>query len=149
MREIKFRAWDIREKHMYYTDISDYPGQCTIILIILPYTGFFGTMNAGRGYVTATHWQKITHETYVIGSNGILMQYTGLKDINGKEIYEGDRVCDHRIEEDNVYTVRWSDSCGGFVIDLEDEQLWNILEYLEIIGNIYENPEMQLKTNAE
>lgn len=72
----------------------------------------------------------------------ILMQYTGLKDKNGKEIYEGDILKEHGIVAWNDEGHRWS------AIDLKwnDRKEWHDLDYLtspfEIIGNIYENPEL-------
>ncbi len=72
----------------------------------------------------------------------ILMQYTGLKDKNGKEIYDGDILKAQGIVAWNDVGHRWS------AIDLNwnDRREWHDLEYLtspfEIIGNIYENTEL-------
>ena len=69
------------------------------------------------------------------GTRFILMQYTGLKDKNGKEIYEGDIVVETEQDDSTLQrTVVWNESFGGW-------SLFNKSAY-EIIGNIYENPEL-------
>ena len=74
-------------------------------------------------------------------SSYILMQFTGLTDKNGKEIYEGDIVRTTGWPDgDPVY---WVDGrfCVGQPSNLADF-LGSIAEGCEIIGNIYENPEL-------
>ena len=79
-----------------------------------------------------------------------LMQYVGLKDKNGKEIYEGDivkfRFKDDReefpdligyIEYQTTFTAfRIMSNQGSFKIDITE------IKFIEVIGNIYENPKL-------
>jgi len=98
-----------------------------------------------------------SHEaSYSCGSDGhyinpsrddkrILMQYTGLKDKNGKEIFDGDIV---KTATDKNMVVGWSERFASFVIKREG---WMFQHWFgeafestdcEIIGNIHENPEL-------
>lgn len=91
------------------------------------------------------------------GSDLILMQYTGLKDKNGKEIYENCIVKMTEVLEDKireyVTPVIWED--GAFIMQsgkndydtffhawYKDENEGYPLHEIELLGNIYENPEL-------
>jgi uncharacterized phage protein (TIGR01671 family) len=80
----------------------------------------------------------------------VIMQYTGLKDKNGKEIYEGDIVyCDYYKE---IFKVTWGyfeDCCvmgetwvlAGLIFE-PTVYYYSLDKEVEVIGNIYENPEL-------
>lgn len=78
-----------------------------------------------------------------------LMQYTGLKDKNGKEIYEGD-ICkvinyasDYLKIQGKMYCViSWSNTAGFYGKGFGVPTTFSIGEEFEVIGNIYENPEL-------
>ena len=73
-----------------------------------------------------------------------LMQFTGLKDKNGKEIYEGD-IC--RVDDgENLYEIIFY--MGGFMGAVLPRKIRiyhisdSLLNNIEVIGNIHENPEL-------
>ena len=67
-------------------------------------------------------------------------QYTGLKDKNEKEIYEGNIVKTETVE--GIGRIIYRDDFASFVVDFESG-CWDSMEVImEIIGNIYENPEL-------
>jgi hypothetical protein len=102
------------------------------------------------------YYQKITDNKWVIEGEYTLKdltdkgiqfdqmrikwcQYTGLKDKNGKEIYEGDLL--QREGHDYNHLVKWWDYSAGFNMAWVSDSLRVGME-IEIIGNIYENPEL-------
>lgn len=74
-------------------------------------------------------------------------QYTGLKDKNGKEIYEGDIVIDR--EDEVIGDIVWNKEEASFYFSIlyengtyEEEKLNDWVDVLEVIGNITDNPEL-------
>lgn len=117
MREVKFRAWDTKAKIIRSIFLLNSMGE------IIPLK------------------DEVFNNVYS-PNDLLLMQYTGLKDSKGKEIYEGDIVKAHP----NIKaTVLYDESLGGFV--LRGLEAWNCYfrrnaERYEVIGNIYENSEL-------
>ena len=80
---------------------------------------------------------QLTSESEI--DNDIIMQYTGLKDKKGIEIYEGDILGGVRYGLHKV--VAWNDTRTGF-IPFSESVHWEEAEDIEVISNIYENPEL-------
>ena len=119
----KFRAWLPRQGKMVdVTKITFVEGKVNCVFYSAKYSS--DTISAC--------YEGITFE---------LMQSTGVKDCNGKEIYEGDIVFWQWGEiGDNIYT-----NCGKEIVDSDFHNLAMLEEVdrLLVIGNIYENPELK------
>ncbi|HAB7636490.1 TPA_asm: hypothetical protein GYO99_02525 [Listeria monocytogenes] len=70
----------------------------------------------------------------------VLMQYTGLKDKNGKKIFEGDVGWDEHNECYGV--VKFEEGKFLYVWENIAEGLWEVADSIEIYGNIHENPKL-------
>lgn len=136
MRVIKFRAWDKKEKEMFYEDdikISFAPDTDTALTEL---NCFFDSLD-NCGYEDGhTVSEGIPDEKW------ILMQYTGLKDSKNREIWEGDVV---RFMELNL-VVEFHEA-HFMIVDFArtgHEDLWKALKRsdVEVIGNKFENPEL-------
>ncbi len=117
MRKIKFRFWNKVTKSLHYPD----------------------------------GWDEIASRMRLVEM--IPMQFTGLKDKNGKEIFEGDvlKWKDYGRRSYRIYLIIWSEENATFDLDtikdssrnsVPDDRIYRTDTEAEIIGNIYENPEL-------
>jgi uncharacterized phage protein (TIGR01671 family) len=125
MREIKFRAWSNVDKAMFYDVQSAYDSSMTD--------------ETGKKHDVMDSFGQ----TLEMPERYIVEQYTGLKDKNGKEIYEGDILND---SSKIPYTVVFSEDFCGFVAEFDEVSGYVSHERLdcyydsstEIIGNIHD-----------
>jgi hypothetical protein len=114
VREIKFRIFDKEEKEMNYDE--------------------------GHFFISAIGEVFDVNDGLDLTSKTILMQYTGLKDKNGEEIYKGDIV---KSKHGQIGEVIWENLMWlvSWIEPEYDSYLYEVIS-CDIIGNIYENPEL-------
>lgn len=152
MREIKFRAWDKKAEQMVGVLKLDFLFESDIGLRAEGYCDC-------QGGLTQDHEH---HKHEIFPEHLALMQCTGLKAKDGRDVYEGDivrRTClDEYCDLEHVGTVIYSDRWCMYGIDDTSQNrsdigaykaplAWgnparNMIMAVEILGNIYENPEL-------
>ena len=128
MREIKFRAWDKVNKRMI--DFSHRKS---------------GLLFSGDEHFFSTGWNGYKEPVFNEDNKTDyhLMQYTGIKNY-GVEIYEGDIV----IKDGKPREVIFSEKAAKFCVRKPSKQWYGVVSKVysligcEVIGNIYENPEL-------
>jgi len=118
MREIKFRIWNKNTELFHYYSIEE--------------------------LLVRAHGTICQYLTTPEGLTKPIQQYTGLKDKNGKEIYEGE-ICEFRYDSSNGSKLLIGDvyysGCGFYISDRRSvARKADTIE--RVIGNIYENPEL-------
>ncbi len=132
MREIKFRAWNGTEMVGKFGAFYVNPGE------------------EGNG-LDPRDSSSLSYFNTIYSESTPIMQFTGLKDKNGKDIYEGDIIELRRFNLKSQYEVKWDDTYAcffGIHAKREGDEFGvythklGLNESFFVIGNIYENPEL-------
>lgn len=132
MRELKVRAWYKPYKQMCQVESLRFDG---------------------NGVYTAVLIEEPFYDRKLVEADEIVIeQFTGLKDINGAEIFEGDIVKYYPRHRGVPYRVYWADKSAKFLIGRDGvigQSFSDIMHNLntgrialEVVGNIHENPEL-------
>jgi uncharacterized phage protein (TIGR01671 family) len=130
MRQIKFRVWDTDKQRFIWTGFENFLSET--------HEDKLHDVRQGRMVLNAD-WSGM-------GSRCVFQEFTGKKDKNGKEIFEGDICSTYNIDEPSNLTDTVVFDEGSFVFQsdykLSAELRGFKSDYIEVIGNIYETPEL-------
>lgn len=139
---IKYKAWDIAMKKMFIPSELQFRAEGVFC--------YYETLNSEEYADMRTYYNKRKlcnpAPEFDRDQDAILLQYTGLKDKGGIEIYEGDILeadwQDDRYPIHTIGPVNRNEETGGWNLGEGGSPMRDARDYFRVIGNIYENPEL-------